>query len=176
MRFIGKYGLTIAVYLTCFIAFGMYFYEFSKYAGVEEWPSVPAHKVRQETVSGSVRSDSYTGTKISHTSTTIVSYEYRVGDRQYSGSVSKPGGGRPQPNFNYEILDHDPASLQKGKSIPFREIAREWRAYYDSDNPSVAVLEPTPFRGHGYLWVGGFTGIIVSLHIFFSLKSRQNRL
>lgn len=138
---------------------------------MENWPSTPALNVMQETTTGSVRTDSYTGTKSSNTSVTIVSYRYSVNGTEYEGSIASPDGGELPPNLNFEIADYDPATLKEGASIPIRSTPRKWRAYYHPDHPSISVLNPTTFRGVVYLSIAGITGVFIVMHIFFSLKT-----
>ena len=172
MRFLRNHWLLVIIYVTCVTSACIYGYQHHRYSGVESWPHVPATDVSEEISSGTIRSDSYTGSDQTSTSIIIVKYGYVVDGVQYEGSTASPDGGSLPPNFDFEIVDESSALSDDG-SIRVNTKPRNWKAFYDPANPSVAVLDPTPFRGFGYLWVAGFTGIIVACHIFFTFKNYE---
>lgn len=119
-----------------------------RYAGVEEWPSVPA------TVTGQ------TGEELRFTQgrgnwtvdTREVQFDYVVNGKAYKGTEYSPNGGGLE-----------------------RAMDAEWRAYYNPDAPEVAVLNPVAYEGMGWLAWGGITGFMVTVQLFCAALDFRDR-
>ena len=81
-------------------------------------------------------------------------FEYTVAGKSYIGNQAGPDtNGLPGRIDNRGRIDN---------SAP-------WRAFYDPDNPGIAVLDPAEFQGTGLLIVAAFSGAMAAFHFCFTL-------
>ena len=132
---------------------------------MESWQSVPALDVTEDQIHGETRGDWYTGTKLRSMVTHIVSFDYNVDGSTFRGSLASPDGGGLPFNSDFEVAKNPNGD----ESFLILPKPRGWRAYYHPDNPSLAVLNPIPFRGIGYMVVFSFMGILIAVHLYFKI-------
>lgn len=143
----------LLIYSAFIVSVGLYFRGFTKYRGVETWPSVPVEILSAggEVITQSrISRGGYTTTAVD---ARFVEFRYTVEGRDYIGTNATPDGG----------------------GVPSSYGNRPLAAYYDSSSPDVAVLFPVPFRGTGYLVVSGFLGILVAAHLSFTFLLMRTR-
>ncbi|WP_435892812.1 hypothetical protein [Oceaniferula spumae] len=155
----------ILIYSVCGVSLSIYGYKKTAFDGVQSWPSVPATQVEEDQFSGEIRGDWYDGTKTRGVSSTTVSYQYCVEGSSYTGTLATPDGGGLPFNFDMEFL----AKPNEDGSYQVRNKPREWRAYYHPSDPSLAVLDPVPYRGVTCLIVASVMGVIIIAHLYFSI-------
>jgi len=138
--------ITVLIYASFTVSLGFYVRNSIRYNGVGSWPSVPAQFID----GGGQVSSTPLFTRYGTTSTTIdtrfVKFRYSVAGESFLGTKATPNGGLPI-NFDSRYL----------------------RAHYNPKSPEIAVLAPVPFQGTGLLFTAVFTGIIVTVHFWFTV-------
>jgi hypothetical protein len=75
--------------------------------------------------------------------------------------------------FEYTVAGKSYIGNQAGpdtNGLPGRiDNSAPWRAFYDPDNPGIAVLHPAEFQGTGLLIVAAFSGAMAAFHFCFTL-------
>jgi hypothetical protein len=144
-----RYGMVVLIYGVFLGSAGSYLVNVIRYRGVQFWPSVSAELLRAE--SGSVMTPVQTryGSGEIVTDTGYVEFRYTVDGVTYRSTRSTPdGGGLLMDPFN-----------------------RPLRAYYNPSSPEVAVLSPIPYQGVAAGYTAAFTGILVAIHLWFTIPS-----
>ena len=75
--------------------------------------------------------------------------------------------------FEYTVAGKSYIGNQAGpdtNGLPGRiDNSAPWRAFYDPDNPGIAVLDPAEFQGTGLLIVAAFSGAMAAFHFWLTL-------
>jgi hypothetical protein len=144
LRWLRSHFLLLVIYGAFLTAAWKFVPPWICYAGVENWPSVPATVAGETGASGSYPTQGSWGIKGTHRyDNRRVHFTYEVAGRKYEGDRFSPdGGGLPGPG-----------------DYP-------WRAHYKPAAPEIAVLDPKPFEGiEALLWMA-FTGIAIVIHMW----------
>jgi len=144
----SKYGF-IAVMVIVFIASASaYSLKFLRYRGISSWPSVPAKVIFSRSYRFTMPTETrYGSSTTTHTSFSTL-YRYSVAGIDYEGTMATPDGDSP-PIQVYE----NP------------------RAYYNPNNPGIAVMYPMPYEGTALLLTALLTGMLAGISAFFTLRS-----
>lgn len=145
MRWIKTHFLLLVIYGGFFTAVGQFVPPWIRYAGVEDWPSVPATVTGESGDSGSYRTQGSWGMQGAHFyDNRQVHFHYEVAGRKYEGDHFSPDGG--------------------GLGGPWQDYP--WRAYYKPSAPEIAVLHPKPYQGMAALLWMAITGVMVAVHLY----------
>ena len=119
-----------------------------KYWGIEQWPSVSATVIRET-------GDMYRGygSRSMSWDTLGVEFDYAVDGKSYKGTECSANGG----------------------GLAGAAFVKEWRAYYNPSDPQVAVLNPVPYKGMGWLACVFVTGIMAAIHLLCSVADFWER-
>ena len=146
---LGSVCLVAVIYLSFVCVATSYFRNRARYDGVESWPSVPVDEIRVAGARDHYRMGSRFGPETSvQIDAQHVEYRYTVGGTSYPGSRVTPSS-------------QNPIGLRPAADI---------EAFYDPENPEVAVLIPIKYRSDAHLVGIGFLGMLVAGHLYFSLR------
>lgn len=155
----------VLIYCVCFAAGAWWLCQWSKFRGVEKWPSVEAVILNERGSSVPYRIDRWDGTHTGTTTSYAVEFQYIVDGRTYRGDLGSPDGKAPRKACRVDLGSPD------GKVLSFVPYVPQ-TAFYKPGSPEVAVLDPAPFRGTGYLMTFLASGIIVGMHLCFVLAEQ----
>ena len=145
--------VSVTFYLLFICTSGTYVINRIRYAGVEDWPSVGASILREKGEEFRIQGQGSRGLTTSIVDTRTVQFEYSVAGRKYTGIRISPDGG-------------------SGYSNPLRQPDK---AYYKPSDPAIAVLYPTGYSGSGLLAGALLCGVIVGVHLYFTLADLPPR-
>jgi hypothetical protein len=163
---IGRFENVVLIpglYALFIFSLGYLIFKKSKFHGVESWPNVPAVILNHGSEAVSIRSEGRSGTTVGSLNTSWVRYEYSVGGKVYQGDLSSPDGGPLPIRWDLFVGEQE------------RAWHEAWNAYYDPKNPELAVLVPVPYEGHVWLVIIFVTGIPVTAHSLYWLRTRWVR-
>lgn len=135
------------------ISAGRYVHGFVKYWGVESWPSVRAEIIDVGGDVTSFPSQNRFGTSSTTIDSRFAEFRYTVGSQTYRSTTVSPDGG----------------------GLPLNSLDRPWRAFYNPSSPDTAVLIPVSFQGTGLLIAATFSGILVFVHLWFTVPTPSPR-
>lgn len=95
-----------------------------KFAGIENWPSVPARILESDDITIPSRTETRTGTQMGAMRVSSVTFEYEVGGQVFQSRLATPNGG----------------------GIQYAIVGPELRAFYNPARPEVGVLNPVEYR------------------------------
>ncbi len=149
MRWLINHAILVLIYATFVVAGSLYLRGFILYRGIDTWPSVDAEVVRAGGTMVSVPMQTRYGARSSTIDARFIEFRYSVDGKVFVGNKATPDAG----------------------GWPINPTNRPWRAFYKPGSPDIAVLEPIPFRGTGFLITAVFTGVIVLVHLWFTVPS-----
>lgn len=147
VRRLGAFLMVILIYGTCIAAGYYWLSQWVRFRDVADWPSVEARMVGQKGGRFSYRSESREGARTGIVDATFVTFEYTVDGRTYPGHLATPDGG----------------------GLPLNPFGEPWRAFYKPETPELAVLSPTPYEGTGWLMTALVSGMLVVIHLCFTV-------
>jgi hypothetical protein len=154
MRWLNEQWMLILIYATFVLSAGPYLRDVIRYRGVESWPSVSAVLVREGSGRVVIPTQTRYGPSSSMTDIGFVEFDYTVDGKTYRGTKATPNGG----------------------GLPINPYLSPLRAFYKPGSPEVAVLVPIPYQGFGVSLVAAITGLIVVVHLWFTVPSLYFRV
>ena len=154
MRWLINNSILILIYATFIVAGSLYIKGFIIYRGIDSWPSVDAEVVGAGGTVISVPTQTRYGASSSTIDSRFVEFRYSVEGQLYESNKATPDGG----------------------GLPINPMNQPWRAFYKPSAPDIAVLSPIQFRGTGLLVTAVFSGIIVLVHLWFTVPSLLARI
>jgi hypothetical protein len=147
-------ALLALIYATFFFAGAQELHQRILFHGVQNWPSVSARIVSAGGGPIRVRNDWWSAPRMGMVDTSYVEFEYSVGSQTYRGDRGTANGG----------------------GLPMNLLQEPWRAFYKPGSPSVAVLEPIPYQAGGWLLTAVVSGLVVIVHLWFTVPDSLARL
>jgi hypothetical protein len=144
----------VLIYTVFLVTAGFWIVSAVRYKGISEWPCVEAKILDYGGKLQSLLTQGRFGTSSTTLDSQWVKFEYTVAGKSYIGNQAGPDtNGLPGRIDNRGRIDN---------SAP-------WRAFYDPDNPGIAVFDPAEFQGTGLLIVAAFSGAMAAFHFWFTL-------
>ncbi|NRB74499.1 MAG: DUF3592 domain-containing protein [Verrucomicrobiales bacterium] len=143
----------ILLYGIFLFSFGLYLRGHIVYHDVETWPSVPARDLSQKGDTFNQSSYGRNDPTNSQVDTRAVSFEYEVDGTSYIGSRASADS----------------------RGISYARLDQLNSASYKPSNPEIAVLVPTPFTGATFLMISVISGLLVTGHLYFTIRLRERK-
>lgn len=153
MRWLRTHFMLVLIYGTCLTAGTQWVRQWIRFRGVQDWPSVAARIVNQGSTSIPYQIEDRHGSRTGRTDASFVAFEYSVNGNTYSSNLATPDGG----------------------GLPFNPFGEPWRAFYKPGSPHLAVLLPSPYQGTGWLLTTLVSGMLVGIHLFFTVPDQVVR-
>ncbi len=151
-KWFHKYGAILTVYVLFFGSTVWYARQKIHFSGLPEWPSVPARNVVVKAYHSYAWTESRYSSGNSYSWDNVyTSYDYTVDGVDYHGSLGTANGAFPR---------YPPGGT-------------DWQAYYNPNQPSIAVLYPEPYVVKRWQIICALSGVIVISHAFIRFRRRR---